>query len=336
MAINTSQSLQSTTQKYLEIFDISNDLLMMQDGTCSIILRTSAINFDLFSEEEQDATIYAYAALLNSLSFPIEIVIRSQKKDVSAYLDLLKNQETKAYTPLQKKQIRDYRAFVEQLVQERNVLDKKFYLIITASAIEMGLVTTSTFVPGVKATQKTAQVAFDKYAVIEKALTVLQPRRDHLMHQLARIGLYSEQLKTQEIIQLFYGIFNPEASEGQKIVNSADYTTPLVSAQLRVTPEAAPTPPVIPVEEDKTQTATTPAKPGSPPPAPATPAQPPASKLAPPPTVSPMTAPPAPSAPSNIPPSQPSIPQAPVTSALKEDSFIIGTDLKPPTPPAAQ
>lgn len=313
MAINTANTLQSTTQRYLEIFDITNDLLMLQDGTCSILLKTGAINFDLFSEEEQDATIYAYAALLNSLSFPIEIVIRSQRKDVSQYLDLLKNQETKAYTPLRKKQIREYRTFVEQLVQERNVLDKKFYLVLTASAIEMGLVTTSTFIPGAPASKQAAQTSFDKYAVIEKALTILQPRRDHLVHQLARIGLYSEQLKTQEIIQLFYGIYNPEASQGQKIVNSADYTTPLVQAQLRVTPEMAPAPPVA---EAATQ------------PAPAKPAVP---------TATPTPVPPAsqPSAPVPPPPApaQPT-PNASPATGLKEESFI-STDLKPPVPPQA-
>ncbi len=319
MAVNTSNALQSTTQKYLEIFDITNDLLIMQDGTCSLILRTSAINFDLFSEEEQDATIYAYAALLNSLSFPIEIVIRSQRKDVSSYLDLLKTQETKAYTPLSKKQIRDYRTFIEQLVQERNVLDKKFFLVLTASALEMGLLPASTLVPGMPAPapKKSEAPIFDKYAVIEKALTILQPRRDHLTHQLARIGLLSEQLKTQEIIQLFYGIFNPEASEGQKIVNSADYTTPVVQAQLRVAPEAAPAPPIMPVAE-----ATVPTTSNTP------------STPSPTPEVTPAPVPPKPTV-TATPIPQPVVTPVPTpaTSPLKEDSFVISTDLKPPTPP---
>lgn len=297
MAMNTAAALQSTTQKYLDIFDITNDLLMMQDGTCSIIMRTSAINFDLFSEEEQDATIYAYAALLNSLSFPIEIVVRSQKKDVSGYLDLLKTQEAKAYNPLQKNQIRDYRAFIEQLVKERNVLDKKFFLILTASAVEMGLLPASSLVPGMPVANKTATPTFDKYNVIEKALTILQPRRDHLQHQLARIGLMSSQLKTQEIIQLFYGIFNPEASEGQKIVNSFDYTTPLVQADLRVTPDAVPEVPVSPVKLESTPT----------------PALTPAPAATPAPTTVQAT------------------PIAQV-SPLKEDSFVV-SGLKAPTPP---
>ena len=319
--VSTAQSLQSTTQKYLEIFDITNDLLMLDDGTCSLVLRTSAINFDLFSEEEQDATIYAYAALLNSLSFPIEIVIRSQKKDVTAYLDLLKTQEVKAYTPLKKKQIREYRAFIEQLVQERNVLDKKFYLIITASAVEMGILPPSTLVPGMK---KPVQHMFDKYNVIEKAITILGPRRDHLIHQLARIGLFSEQLKTQELIQLFYSIYNPEASGGQKIQNTRDYTTPMVAAELRTTPEAAPTLPITPLPEAPTpvqQSQVTPAQPLVTTPAPSTV------------PVTPQALPQSTPRPST-PPVTPSVPSSQSAPSIKEDSFTItGSDLKPPTPP---
>lgn len=297
--VSTSQTLQSTTQKYLEIFDIGSDLIILQDGTCSLILRTSAINFDLFSEEEQDATIYSYAALLNSLSFPIEIVIRSQKKDLSSYLDLLKSQETKSYTPLRKQQIKEYRSFIEQMLQERNVLDKKFYLVITASAVEMGLLSATTLLPGAK---KDTPITFDKYAVIEKALTILQPRRDHLMHQLARIGLSSTQLKTQELIRLFYGIYNQESAEGLKIQNTNDYTTPLVLANLRT-----PTPSVVP--------------------APPTPS----SDSLPPPT------PPQTSVVKDKPPETPAVTAENVlpNTGLKEDSFsLVQSDLKPPTPPA--
>lgn len=232
--VSQSQSLQSTTQKYLEIFDISNDLLILQDGACSMVINSSAINFDLYSEEEQDAAIYAYAALLNSLSFPVEIVIRSQKKDVSSYLDLLKTQEARSYTPMNKKNIREYREFVEQLVQERNVLDKKFYIVITYTAIEAGINPGSSFFP--QFTKKEAPV-LDKHAIIERALTNLEPRRDHLIHQFARIGLSTRQLVTQELIQLFYNIYNPDASKGARLVETQEYATPLVETTLP--PQAA-------------------------------------------------------------------------------------------------
>ena len=78
----------ATTQDHLDIETIQDDLVILKTGICSIVIQASAINFGLLSEEEQDATIYAYAGLLNSLSFPIQIVIKSEKKDISAYLEL--------------------------------------------------------------------------------------------------------------------------------------------------------------------------------------------------------------------------------------------------------
>ncbi len=228
--INQPNALQSTTQKYLELFDITNDVIILQDGSVSMVLNSTAINFDLYSEEEQDAAIYAYAALLNSLSFPIEIVIRSQKKDVTSYLDLLKDAEVKAYNPVNKKNIREYRQFVEELVQERNVLEKKFYIIITYSALEAGIISGSTFIPGM--TNKKTADTLDKTSVLEKALTNLEPRREHLIHQFARIGLFLQQLKTQELIQLFYTIYNPDTTKGIRLGTSTDYSHPLVEANI--------------------------------------------------------------------------------------------------------
>ncbi|KKT97357.1 MAG: hypothetical protein UX00_C0012G0018, partial [Microgenomates group bacterium GW2011_GWB1_45_17] len=83
MAALQFNAIQSTTQNYLEIYDVTNDLVILRDGTVALLLTTNSLNFGLLSEEEQDSIIYTYAGLLNSLSFPIEIVIRSQKKDIS-------------------------------------------------------------------------------------------------------------------------------------------------------------------------------------------------------------------------------------------------------------
>ncbi len=254
--INQTNALQSTTQKYLELFDISNDCIILQDGSVSMVMQSSAINFDLYSEQEQDAAIYAYAALLNSLSFSIEIVIRSVRKDVTSYLDLLKTAEIKAYNPINKKNIKDYRQFVEELVQERNVLDKKFFIVITYTALEAGILSGSTLIPGMS---KKNQAPLDKAAIVEKALTNLAPRREHLMHQFARIGLFLRQVKTQELIQLFYTIYNPDGAKGIRVGEAAEYSSPLVNAELppqemvtatvpraqvTPTPIAAPTPTV--------------------------------------------------------------------------------------------
>lgn len=220
----------TTTQSFLEIFDITNNLVILKNGTVSVLLTVSAINFGLLAEEEQDAVIYAYAGLLNSLNYSIQVVVHSQTKDVTKYLSLLKEREETAFSPLIRKRIQAYREFVANLIQERNVLDKKFYVIIPAGPLELGFVSPKGFVPG----QATADVSsMERSVVIEKAKNVLEPRRDHLISQFARIGLYARELETQEIIQLFYIRYNPEAAEGQQLDESSSYTTPMVGANLQ-------------------------------------------------------------------------------------------------------
>lgn len=228
--MQNQNAITSTTQQFLEIFDITNDLIISKTGSVSLVVSVTAMNFGLLAEEEQDAIIYGYAGLLNSLNYPIQIVIRSQTKDVTSYLNSLKLKEDETINRIRKEQIRKYREFVQDLIQERNVLDKKFYVVIPATALELGLVTTQSVIPGVKSPDIST---FDRSVIIERASQLLEPKRDHLMAQFARIGLVSYQLTTQELIQLFYSIYNPEASEGQKMTDSSSYTTSLVEGNLQ-------------------------------------------------------------------------------------------------------
>lgn len=240
-------AITSTTQTFLDIHDITNNIVLMKDGTASMIITVSALNFGLLAEEEQDAIIYSYAGLLNSLNYHIQIVIRSQTKDVTGYLHLLEDQIEKTPTKLLKDRIARYKDFVTNLIQERNVLDKKFYVVIPASPIELGILSAESVIPGVK-TQAVDQI--DRSVILEKARNNLEPKRDHLIGQFGRIGLYARQLETQEIIQLFYVSYNPEAGEGQQLTDSNSYTTPMVQARISgagdlmadLTQAASPTP----------------------------------------------------------------------------------------------
>ncbi|HCQ92586.1 TPA: hypothetical protein DIU13_01235, partial [Candidatus Beckwithbacteria bacterium] len=121
--------IKASTQDHLDIEDIRNDLVILKDGSCCLILQTTAVNFSLLSEGEQDATIYAYAGMLNSLTFPVQILIHSQKKNIQSYLALLNTQEQKIKNPLLKGQLVKYRDFITQTVKENDVLDKKFYIV---------------------------------------------------------------------------------------------------------------------------------------------------------------------------------------------------------------
>ena len=181
--------IQSTTQNYLEIFDVTNDIVILRDGSVAMVLAVSSINFGLLAEEEQDSIIYSYAGLLNSLSFPIEIVVRSQKKDVTTYLRYVQEWEDKTLSPLRKTQIRRYREFVSELVKERRILDKKFYVAIPYKGAS---VDAKSMIPSIK--KKNEMPLLDRAYILERALTDLEPKRDHLIAQFGRIGLMARQL----------------------------------------------------------------------------------------------------------------------------------------------
>ncbi|MBI2021466.1 hypothetical protein HYS93_01115 [Candidatus Daviesbacteria bacterium] len=193
--------MSNTTQEHLNIKEIKNDLVVLKDGSVAVILQTSAVNFDLLSENEQLAIIATFAALLNSLSFPIQIVIRSKRLDISNYLKILAKAQSKQANPLLKQMIERYRVFVETIIRENEVLDKQFFVVITVSYLELGIIN-------------------DINKHFQKALTILIPRRDHIIRQLGRIGLKAAQLNTENLIKLFYDIYN--GSPVQNIITAQD------------------------------------------------------------------------------------------------------------------
>lgn len=210
----------------MDIEDIREDLVILKDGSSCIILKTSAVNFSLLSEGEQDATIYAYAGLLNSLNFPIQILITSQRKNINAYLGLLSAQKQKISNPLLKNQLEKYHQFIQQTVQENEVLDKKFYLAIPFSALELGV--SSTLSSTIK---KKKSLPLNKSSLIEKAKTSLIPKKDHLITQLTRLGLKTKQLTTPELIKLFFNYYNPE-SGNIDFTNNSGREVPIVNASI--------------------------------------------------------------------------------------------------------
>lgn len=203
-----SEVIKASTQEHLDIYTIKNHLVFLKDGSCSLVVKTTALNFNLLSEEEQDATIYTYAGLLNSLSFSIQILIRSQRKNISDYITLLDTSIQGTSSQKVKESLLSYRQFVKSLVKENRVLEKKFYIILTFSAIELGI-TKSTFNPFAKDPQKPP---YDLEYIEEKASMALYPRRDHVIRQFARIGLKASQLTTTELVTLFYSIYNQSSS----------------------------------------------------------------------------------------------------------------------------
>ena len=219
--------IRASTQEHLSIEDIKDDIVILKNGSCCIVLQTNAVNFNLLSETEQEAIIYAYAGMLNSLSFPIQIIIHSQHKDVSAYLKLLKKQVDLQKSEKRKQQIIQYQKFIEKTVKENEVLDKKFYIVIPFSLLELGISSSLK-----QSTKSSSKLPYSKEYILNRAKTNLLPKKDHLIKQFSQLGLKAVQLNTKQLIELFYGIYNPDAV-GQKLSGTEEYSSFLVASDIK-------------------------------------------------------------------------------------------------------
>jgi len=195
--------IRSTTQEFIEIEDINHDIVMYRDGACSVVINVAAVNFGLLSEKEQESIIYSYAGLLNSLSFPIQLIVKSIYKDITSYLSLLEEQEKQQKNPKLAASIHSYRKFVESTVKEKDVLDKKFYLVIPFSALELGI-STSLLLNN----SKKKGLPYEKAYIFERALLALTPKRDHMIRLLTKIGLKSKQLTNEQLAALYFSNYN--------------------------------------------------------------------------------------------------------------------------------
>lgn len=178
-----------TTQQHLPISDIKDDLVLLKDGGAALVLQVGAVNFGLLSEREQVSIIAAFAQMLNSLSFSIQILIHSERLNISSYIERLEVAQKMQNNFLLANMMGKYRAFIQKIVKDNDVLDKKFYVVIPSFGIEMGLGSSGD-------------------AAFKKAKTLLIPRRDQVIRQLNRTGLRSNQLTTKELIVLFHNLYN--------------------------------------------------------------------------------------------------------------------------------
>ena len=199
--------ISNTTQNMVPIADIVDGIAIYKNGGAAQIMESTSLNFGLLSEKEQEAVIASYAGLLNSFNFPVQIVVKSQKKDISIYMDFL--DEAKKNIKNQKLLVimDDYKKFIEDAIKKKNVLSKKFYIIVLFTPYELGLgksVKTTFF------SKKDSALPFPKSYVVRKAKIALIPKREHLIRQARRLGLELKPLSNNELIRLFYNTYNPE------------------------------------------------------------------------------------------------------------------------------
>src|SRR3990167_252691 len=167
--------LYSSTQDRLPIADIIHDIVLFKDGGAALIVESTSLNFGLLNEMEQEAVISSYAGLLNSFNFPVQILVRSQRKDIGNYMRFLDEAKKKISNNKLMLLINDYQRFIIESVKKKNVLSKSFYLVVPFSRVELGL---AKVVMGLGS--KNSTIPFPKSYVLKKARVSLYPKRDHL------------------------------------------------------------------------------------------------------------------------------------------------------------
>lgn len=205
-----------STQRYLDIAEIRDDIVILRDGTLRSVLLASSVNFALKSEDEQNATISAYVSFLNSFEFPVQIVIQSRNLNIEPYLEQLKQIEKEQTNELLKVQTGDYRQFVQELVKLGEITSKRFYVVVPYNPL-------SDKAKGFFA--RLNEIFFPAPAITLKAGKFLERKRellrriDLISSGLSSMGINTVVLSTQNLIELYYNTYNPVTTDNEKLTD---------------------------------------------------------------------------------------------------------------------
>lgn len=232
----------NSTQNTLQIAEIRDGIVIMNDGTYRAVVMAKSINFDLMSQSEQESVEYAYQGFLNSLYFPVQIFIRSQKVDIGPYIDRLDKIRTEHDNMLLALLMEDYIGYIDTLAQSTNIMDKKFYIVVpfaSSPTTEQSLASSKSFISGFAGlmSNKEVRVVINEKE-LDKAKTELKNRVQAVMGGLMQCGVKSTPLDTEELIELYYDTYNPDTATRQHIKNFQDLTVDVVTKGEGMAPKA--------------------------------------------------------------------------------------------------
>ncbi len=215
---STSNALAST-QVHLKIGEIRDDLLVLKNGGIRAILKATSINFNLKSEEEQNSITYAYQGFLNSLEFPVQIIVRSKKLDIDNYIEKIKEIGEKQKNQLLKDQTLEYADFVKKLVEYTDIMQKEFYVVVPYDPVRSrGVPFFQRFLQNLRPQDSYADIK-KRHKEFENLKKQVAQRLNVVESGLGHCGIKTDQLKTEDIIELFYNTYNPQISRTEKVKN---------------------------------------------------------------------------------------------------------------------
>lgn len=214
----------SSTQSTLQLSELRDSMVIMNDGSVRAVIACKSINFDLMSDREREGVEYSYQNFLNSLNFPVQILIRSQRVDIGPYIDKLvtirQNQDNMLLGVL----MDDYINFIDALADEANIMEKTFYIVVpffpkgdAQNLLDQG----KGFFGKLFARPQNSITHIDN-ASYQKAKDEIKNRVDTVMAGLFQMGIQSVQLDTKSLGELYYNYYNPDTALRQPL---ADFDT---------------------------------------------------------------------------------------------------------------
>jgi hypothetical protein len=223
----------NSTQNTLQIAEIRDGIVIMNDGSYRCVVMVKSINFDLMSPQEREAVEFSYQGFLNSLYFDIQIFVRSQKVDITPYINRLDKIRSEHDNMLLALLMEDYIGYVADIAQHTNIMDKKFYVVIPFNPVpdlkQIGA-QSKNFFSGLAGlfSSKEQHVTINE-ADLEKAKDELRNRVQAVLAGLQQCGVQGLPLDTQELIELYYDTYNPDTATRQQLKNFDDLTAPVIT-----------------------------------------------------------------------------------------------------------
>jgi hypothetical protein len=217
--LTKQDAMGKATQAFVDIAEIKDDVVVLKNGALRAVLMVSSINFDLKSTQEQEAIVANYQNFLNSLDFPMQIVISSRKLNINPYLGMLETKEKQQPNELLRFQIAEYRNFVKNMVDASDIMTKSFFIIIPFALTEAKK---ESFVDRIRTALNPKQIMLEKKMEFENFKSQLWQRVDHVMAGLGGTGIRMAPLSTEELIELYYNAYNPGVTENLENISAEE------------------------------------------------------------------------------------------------------------------
>jgi len=207
----------NSSQNSLLISEIRENMVVMNDGSFRAVVTCQSINFDLMSDKEREGVEFSYQNFLNSLYFPIQIFVRSQRVDIGPYLEKLTKTRRDQDNMLLGVLMDDYINFIDALAEEANIMDKSFFIIMPyypSGDVNSAISSSKGLLSGIFKPSQQANIKIDK-ASYDKAKDEIGNRVNAVTGGLFQMGVRASQLKTKELASLYYDFYNPDTAVRQ-------------------------------------------------------------------------------------------------------------------------